>query len=200
MREVLLVGLSMLAATVARAADCPACAFDCPEGTTNCWSCGTRVPGSRKPDELAPVNLIVLSVLPAKKTEERAGAASDPSADVEAVESWIDEHAGDHAGAIERLESLLDDVRGTVYEKRIEEHIADVRAAVEEASKPMTEKEREAKAARMLLAVQKQISSNPDGPRENIREIEKLLAVAKGTNYEGIVRRLLKAEKAKLKR
>lgn len=179
--------------------ECKSCRFDCPEGTTNCWSCGTRVPGSEDPGKLLPGKLIVVDVL-AKKSGGPAAAAGDPSGEVEATDKWIDANPDDYAGAIERLEPLLDAVRGTVYEARVEDRIGRVRAALEEASRPMTAEEREKRAASEVAMVAARVRKRSDRPAENVRELEQLLAVAKGTSYEGYVRDLLKAEKARLKR
>ena len=52
----------------------------------------------------------------------------------------------------------------------------------------------------MVSKVAARILSGASKPSENIRELEQLLALAKGTNYEGYVKTLLKKEKAKLKR
>ncbi len=189
-----------LAAASARAGDCPSCSFKSLEGITNCWSCGTRMPGSEDPRKLAPVNLIVVDVLARKKAEAPSRAARNTSAEVEAVEKWIDANEDDYAGAIARLDPLLDAVRGTVYEARVEDRIARIRAAVEAVSQPMTAEEREKKAASMVIKVAARVRKRADRPEENVRDLEQLLAMAKGTSYEAYVRRLLKSEKSKLKR
>lgn len=188
------------AAPAAPAAECKHCRFECSEGITNCWSCGTRVPGSEDPGKLVPVRLIVIDVLVEKKPGGPVGAARDPSGEVGTVEKWIDANPDDYAGALERLEPLLDSVRGTVYEARVEDRIARIRAAVVEASRPMTAEAREKRAASMVAKVAGRVRRRPDRRVENVRDLEQLLAVAKGTSYEGYVRNLLKTEKAKLKR
>jgi hypothetical protein len=161
------------------------------------------VPGSKNPAELVSGKLIVVDVL-AKKTKTMAtgsaGTVQDPSAEVETVEAWISANPEEYAGALERLDRLLDAVRGTLYEARVEDRISRVRAALEETSRPMTAADREKKAAAMVAKVAAQVRRNKDNPAANVRDLELLLAVAKGTNYEGYVRGLLKAQKAKLNR
>ncbi|MHC4252505.1 MAG: hypothetical protein ACYS9X_25580 [Planctomycetota bacterium] len=201
MKSAVLTAFLLAASTAAaRAAECKSCRFDCPDGTTNCWSCGTRVPGSENPRKLVPGKLIVVDVLAKKRAARPAGVARDPSGDIQEVEKWIDAHPDDYAGALKRLEPLLDAVRGTVYEPRVEDRIGRIRAAVEEASRPMTPEEREKKAATMVARVAAQVRKRAGDPGQNVRDLEQLLAVAKGTSYEGYVRQLLKTEKAKLKR
>ncbi|MHC5054240.1 MAG: hypothetical protein ACYTKD_05940 [Planctomycetota bacterium] len=199
-KSALLTAFLLAASTAARAAECKSCRFDCPDGTTNCWSCGTRVPGSPDPAKLVPGKLIVVDVLAKKRAARPTGVARDPSGDVQKVEKWIDAHPDDYAGALKRLEPLLDAVRGTVYEPRVEDRIGRIRAAVEEASRPMTAEEREKKAAAMVAKVAARVRKRVGNPAQNVRDLEQLLAVAKGTSYEGYVRQLLKTEKAKLKR
>ena len=198
-----LLGAVLAVAAEARAADCAACGSDCPEGTLNCWSCGTRVPGSENPVKLLSAKLVVVDIITERKaTEARndAGTVRDPSGDVEAAEKWIDANPDDYAGGLKRLDTLLDAVRGTVHEARVEDRIARIRAALREASRPMTKEQREKKAASMVMKVAAKIRKKSSAPAENVRELEQLLALAKGTNYEGYVRNLLKTEKAKLKR
>jgi len=198
-----LLGAILAVAAEARAAECAACGLDCPEGTLNCWSCGTRVPGAKDPVKLLSAKLVVVDIIAERKaTEVRsdAGAVRDPSGDVEAVEKWIDANPDDYAGALKRLDTLLDAVRGTVYEARVEDRIARIRAALREASRPMTKEQREKKAASMVMKVAAKVRRRSSDPAENVRELEQLLALAKGTSYEGYVRILLNKEKAKLKR
>jgi hypothetical protein len=52
----------------------------------------------------------------------------------------------------------------------------------------------------MVMKIAARVRKRADRPVENVRDLELLLAVAKGTSYEGYVRGLLKAQKAKLKR
>jgi len=198
-----LLGAVLAVAAEARAAECAACGSDCPEGTLNCWSCGTRVPGSEDPVKLLSARLVVVDIITERKaTEARsdAGAVRDPSRDVEAVEKWIDANPDDYAGALKRLDALLDAARGTVYEARVEDRLDRINAALREASRPMTKEQREKKAASSVMKVAAKIRKKSSTLAENIRELEQLLALAKGTSYEGYVKTLLKKEKAKLKR
>ena len=180
--------------------ECKSCKFACSAGTTNCWSCGSRVPGSEDPTKLVPRKLIVVDMLARKRSGGASVAASDSLSDVEAVEKWIDANPSDHAGALQRLGKLLGKVRGSVHESRVERRIASVRAAFEEASRPMTAEEREKRAASMVFEVLPKIAKRRDKPAENLRELQRLLTIAKGTNYEELVLTKIKAEKAKLKR
>ena len=198
-----LLGAVLAVAAEARAAECAACESDCPEGTLNCWSCGTRVPGSENPVKLLSARLVVVDIIAERKpgaAGNDAGAVRDPSRDVEAVEKWIDANPDDYAGALKRLDTLLDAARGTVYEARVEDRLDRIRAALREASRPMTTEQREKKAASMVMKVAAKIRKKSSDPAANVRELEQLLALAKGTSYEGYVRTLLKKEKAKLKR
>ena len=192
------------AAGVGVAAECQSCRSDCPEGTTNCWSCGKRVRGSENPAELVAGKLTCVDILTDKGSDGGgavgAGAIHDPSGEVAAVEKWIDAHPDDYAGGLRRLDQVLDSVRGTVYEARVEDRIARIRSAAEEASKPMTPEEREKKAASEVAKVAARVRRRDDAPAENIRELEQLLAVARGTSYEAYVRQLLETQKAKLNR
>ena len=183
-----------------RAAECKRCKFESSEGATNCWSCGTRVPGSEDPRKLLPGKLIVVNVAAKGKVGGTAEAGPDSSSEVKAVEKWIDANPGDYAGALKRLGPLLDAVRGRVYEARVEDHISRIRGLAEEASRPMTKEEREKRAASMVIDVVGRVRKRTDRHAQNVRELGTLLAIAKGTSYEGMVRRLLKAEKAKLNR
>ena len=120
-----------------------------------------------------------------------------------AVQRWlplVTNNPDDYAGALKRLDPLLDAVRGTAYEAGVEDRITRVRAAIEETSRPMTTAEREQRAASMYLEVLSQVSKRPKNPAQNVRDLEQLLAIAKGTDYESLVRRRLKREKAKLNR
>ena len=198
-----LLGAILLIAAEAGAARCAACGFECPEGTLNCWSCGKRIPGSKNPVELLSASLVVVDIVTEQKTDvagSGAGAVRDPSGELEEVEKWIDANPDDYAGAIKRLDPLLDAVRGTVDEERVEERIARIRAALREASRPMSKEEREKKAASMVMKVAANVRKRADRLRENVRDLEQLLALARGTSYEAYVRKLLKDEKAKLKR
>jgi hypothetical protein len=179
---------------------CKSCRFACATGTTNCWSCGSRVPGSEHPAKLVPRKLIVVDMLAKTKLGGASSAMSDPANDVKAVVKWIDANPSDHAGALKRLGDLLGRVRGTVHESRVKGRIAAVRAAVEEASRPMTKEERDKRAAAMVYELLPRITKRRDAPAENIRDLERLLVVVRGTDYEALVRSKIKAEKAKLKR
>lgn len=202
-RAALSAFLVAVIASVGLAVECKSCKFECPEGTTNCWSCGTRVPDSKNPAELLSGKLIVVDVLPGKKmlaAKGGAGAVHDPSSEVEAVEAWISANPDNYAGALEKLDLLLDAVRGSVYEARVEDRIKRTRAALEETSRPMTAEDREKKAATMVMKIAGKVRRNADRPAENVRDLELLLAVAKGTSYEDYVRNLLKTQMAKMNR
>jgi len=194
-----LLGAMLAVAAEARAAKCAACGYECPDGTLNCWSCGTHVPGSKNPVKLLSAKLVVVDILAERKTGA-ARTVRDPSGDLQDVEKWIAANPDDYAGALKRLDTLLDTVRGTVYEARVEDRIARIRAALQAASRPMTKEQREKKVIAMIAKVASKIRKRSSNPAENVRELEQILALARSTSYEGYVRKLLKDEKAKLNR
>lgn len=177
------VFVAALCAGTALAADCPACKLDCPRSTTNCWACGMRLPGSPRPDELGPVDIVVIKVLPEKKAD-RAQVAT-PEAELEKVEQWIAENPAEHDEAIKRLKLLMEKVSGTALEEHVADRMAKISARVAETTRPgRSAEEREDEAHRMVLQVMKVVRSNPDKIKENIRRLEGVLKIAEDTKYE----------------
>lgn len=177
--------------------ECLSCRFDGPEGTTNCWACGTRLPDSSLTRDLPPIKALVVRVLPEKK-ERRADALDSPEIAFERVAGWIVEHPDDYDGAIKRLGELTEKVRGTALESIVQKRIDLIDDKRRKANRPRSPEEREADAAKAVLEAYARIRRTPELHRENVLELQKLLKRVEGTSYEGPVGQRLEEEQAKL--
>jgi hypothetical protein len=177
--------LALALAADAAEALCPSCGFKCAEGVTNCWACGTHLPEAKRPSEIAPKELLVIGVLP----ERRRGSAAQtaPEAELEEILKWMAANPQAHEEALERLDALMRRVSGTALAALVDRKMAELRAEVAEANRPKSKEERETDVAKRVPEVMSIVRRNPDRVEENIRRLERLLGLARGTSYETYV-------------
>ncbi len=174
-------------------ARCPACSFQCPKGTVNCWACGTHVPGAKTAKDLAPVKPVKMTFPKADKTRAEDMAGVPPLTRFRAIESWTAENPSEFDEGISRLTELLQDVLGTALEVTITTRVELIKRAKAEANRPKTPEEREAAAARAVLPVILKVRSSKN-VRSNVKKLKALFEIARGTSFEGLVKRQLDSE------
>ncbi len=172
---------------------CRSCSFPCPKGTVNCWACGTRVPGPKTAKDLAPVKFIKMSFAKPGKSRLENMAVLSPHARFEAIEEWIADNPGEFKEAISRFTDLLGDVRGTALEITVTTRIERLKLAKAEADRPKTPEEREAEAARAVVAYMREVRGSKN-VLKNVKKLKALFKIAQGTSYQGYVERQLERE------
>ena len=165
----------------------------------NCWACGSHVPGAGSAKRLAPVKLVRMVF---RRQEDASSAGADalsPVLKLDKIESWIAENPDEHDGAIKRLGDLLQEVRGTGLEAEVTTRVQEARSRKIEAERPKTPEEREAEAASAYLEVMREVRKTDD-PYQRVKKLQRLLKIARDTDYEDAVLRALWREKEKAKR
>jgi len=177
---------------------CPGCGFPYPQGTVNCWACGSHLADLKLAGFDRPINPVVVlhvRLLP----EEAAVPFEAPEVAFAAVEKWIADHPERYDEAIEKIEALRPKLADTELDMEVDRLIAEVKARKDQADRPMSAAEREAMVVTEMLRVTDEVASNPSLHRINVGKLENLLKLARGTAYEETVRSQLNAERAKLR-
>jgi hypothetical protein len=185
----------ILLSPVARAGECGLCKYPFADKTLTCWACGSHLPGAPLPNEVVDIDLSPILLVAAEAKIEPSTMTS-PDVAFQAIETWIEKNPSKYDEAIRRLSEFMDTARGTALETTVMARLKEVKEEKAEADKPKSPKEKMKDAAGAYARVMAEVRSEPKRTIKNIKRLEDLLILCRGTPYEKLVLRRLEKLKA----